>query len=125
MGHAEFQFRELEFQMADIGLSRHRYEAVSSPLIFVLRRFGKSVMPRRNVFALIVIGASGCQGTNYFAPPGPINQQQANAIVHDPFPQGDIGPVDLANRPPGYEQPLPEAVRNRIVPDAMPWLGQQ
>ncbi len=70
-------------------------------------------------------GLSGCQGTNFFAPPGPISQQQANAIIHDPFPQADIGPVDMANRPPGYEQPLPEAVRNRIVPDAMPWLGQQ
>lgn len=115
--------------MAYIGLSTFRSKTVPSTTIIVLRRFGKSVMPRRNVWsafiAATVIGATGCQGTNFFAPPGPINQQQANAIVHDPFPQDDIGPVDLTNRPPGYEQPLPEAVRNRIVPDAMPWLGQQ
>jgi hypothetical protein len=51
-------------------------------------------------------------------------QQQANAIVHDPFPDSDIGPSDPSARPPSYQQPLPEPVRNRIVPDAMPWLGR-
>ena len=57
-------------------------------------------------------------------PAGPLNQQQANAVVHDPFPQNDIGPYDAASRPPSYQQPLPEAVRNRLVPDQMPWLGR-
>ncbi len=52
-----------------------------------------------------------------------MNEQQANAIIHDPFPQNGIAPDELASRPPDYQQPLPEAVRNRIVPDAMPWLG--
>jgi hypothetical protein len=57
-------------------------------------------------------------------PAGSINQQQANAIVHDPYPLDDIGPNDLGARPPSYQQPVPEPVRNRIIADAMPWLGR-
>ncbi|MCH1494294.1 MAG: membrane or secreted protein [Rubripirellula sp.] len=68
--------------------------------------------------------ASGCQGLQLLPPAGPLNQQQANAVVHDPFPQNDIGPYEAGSRPPSYQQPLPEPVRNRIVPDQMPWLGR-
>lgn len=53
-----------------------------------------------------------------------MDQQQASAVIHDPYPQNDIAPGDLGGRPPDYQQPLPEAVRNRLVPDAMPWLGR-
>lgn len=67
---------------------------------------------------------SGCRSFQGLPPAGPLNQQQANAVVHDPFPQNDIGPYDAASRPPSYQQPLPEAVRNRLVPDQMPWLGR-
>lgn len=74
--------------------------------------------------ALVVTSLGGCRGHNFFAPPGPLNQQQANAVVHDPFPQNDIAPFEAASRPPSYQQPLPEPVRNRIVPDHMPWLGR-
>ncbi len=62
----------------------------------------------------------GCGLHRCCTPKGPMNQQQAQAIVHDPFPQMDIGPFDAATRPPGYEQPLPEAERNRFVADAIP-----
>lgn len=51
-----------------------------------------------------------------------MNQQQATAVVHDPFPQLDIGPHDPTARPPGYEKPLPEAERNRIIADTFPQL---
>jgi len=74
--------------------------------------------------AMVVAGTSGCRNQTVFTPKGPMNQQQANAIIHDPFPQNDIGPYEAASRPPSYQQPLPEAERNRIVPDAMWWLGR-
>jgi len=74
-------------------------------------------------FAILCCGL-GCQHTNWHGPAGPMNQQQAVAAVHDPFPVNDIGPTDNAMRPPGYQQPLPEPVRDRLGPDSMPWLGQ-
>lgn len=73
---------------------------------------------------LTVACMSGCRGRGLLPPAGPMNQQQASAVVHDPFPQNDIAPFEAASRPPGYQQPLPEPVRNRIVPDSMPWLGR-
>jgi len=63
------------------------------------------------------ISGTGCRGNRLFPVPGPILNQQANAIVHDPYPSRDIGPEDLGARPPGYENPLPEPVRNRIFND--------
>lgn len=68
--------------------------------------------------------ASGCRGRGYFAPPGPMGFQQANAVVHDPYPLDDIGPSDLGARPPSYQRSVPEPVRNRMIPDAMPQLGR-
>jgi hypothetical protein len=74
--------------------------------------------------AMAVVCMSGCRGRGFLPAPGPMNEQQANAIVHDPFPQNDIAPFEAASRPPSYQQPLAEPVRNRLVPDAMPWLGR-
>ncbi len=54
-----------------------------------------------------------------------MNYQQSRAVVNDPFPLDDIGPSDATTRPPGFEQPLPEPVRDRIVKDSMPWALQQ
>ena len=62
---------------------------------------------------------TGCRGQGLFPPAGPMNQQQAQAVVHDPFPQNDIAPFEAASRPPDYQQPLPEPVRNRIGRDAL------
>jgi len=66
----------------------------------------------------------GCRGNNPFGPPGSLEQQQASAVIHDPYPQNDIGPYEAGARPPSYQNPLPEPVRNRIVTDSMPWLGR-
>ena len=75
--------------------------------------------------ALAVSGsAAGCRGGHWFGAPGPLQQQQSSAVIHDPYPQHDIAPGDLGSRPPDYQNPLPEPVRNRIVPDSMPWLGR-
>ena len=74
-------------------------------------------------FALLcIVISAGCRGRGYFAGRGTLKEQQANAVVHDPFPLDDIAPTDLGARPPNYQQPLPEPVRNRLIPDAMPWL---
>ena len=77
-----------------------------------------------SLLTLSIVALSGCRGTQLLPPAGPLNQQQANAVIHDPFPQNDIAPYDAGSRPPSYQQPLPEAVRNRLVPDQMPWLGR-
>jgi hypothetical protein len=53
-----------------------------------------------------------------------MNYQQSRAVINDPFPVDDLGPADGTMRPPGYEQPLPEPVRTRIVRDTMPQLLQ-
>ncbi|QDV64939.1 MULTISPECIES: membrane or secreted protein [Crateriforma] len=66
----------------------------------------------------------GCRGRGWLPAAGPIGQQQASAVVHDPYPQADIGPSDAGARPPSYQKPLAEPVRNRLVPDLMPWLGR-
>ena len=73
---------------------------------------------------LTVICITGCRANRFFSAPGPMNRQQASAVVHDPFPQNDIAPYEAASRPPGYQEPLPLPVRNRLVPDAMPWLNR-
>jgi hypothetical protein len=85
-------------------------------------------MNRRPIAALtlalaMTMSLGGCRGS-HFAPPGPLQQQQASAVIHDPYPQMDIAPYEAGARPPSYQNPLPEPVRNRIVPDSMPWLGR-
>lgn len=73
----------------------------------------------------IVLSASGCQSMvqrGWIAPPGPMNYQQANAVVHDPFPQADIGPDDNSIRPPDYQNPLALPVRNQMKNQVAPWL---
>ncbi|TWU31511.1 membrane or secreted protein [Novipirellula artificiosorum] len=74
--------------------------------------------------ATLLATLAGCRGQGLFPPAGTMNQQQANAIVHDPYCQNDIAPFEAASRPPSYQEPLPEPVRNRLIPDAMPWLGR-
>ncbi|TWU41571.1 hypothetical protein Q31b_30220 [Novipirellula aureliae] len=85
--------------------------------------FGKQAILAA-ICCLSLISLGGCRGQGLFPPAGTINQQQADAIVHDPFPQNDIAPYEAASRPRDYQQPLPEPVRNRLIPDAMPWLGR-
>ena len=63
-----------------------------------------------------IVGGSGCSSLT--TPPGPMNVQQAAATIHDPFPLTDIGPDDLGSRPPDFQRPLPEPVRNRLHVDS-------
>lgn len=87
----------------------------------MLRKFTSLLVGAAIISSTLSI--AGCRGRG-FLPAGPIGEQQANAIVHDPFPQSDIAPSDPSVRPPSYQRPLAEPVRNRLVPDAMPWLGR-
>lgn len=78
----------------------------------------KSSIAATLAFTLVIATAgAGCRGRGLFPAPGPLNVQQANAVIHDPFPQNDIAPYEAASRPPDYQQPLPEPVRNRISRD--------
>lgn len=70
------------------------------------------------VWVLALSCSFGCRGSQWWTPAGPMNQQQAEAVIHDPFPQNDIAPFEAASRPPSYQQPLPEPVRNRISRDS-------
>ncbi|MCA9136910.1 MAG: hypothetical protein KDB00_09125 [Planctomycetales bacterium] len=73
----------------------------------------------------LVLGTCGCQSLvnrGWIAPPGPMNYQQAHAVVHDPFPQADIGPDDNSIRPPDYQNPLPLPVRSQMKNQVAPWL---
>ncbi len=76
------------------------------------------------LIAFGLIHLAGCRGRSWLPPAGTMGEQQSRAAIHDPFPQNDIAPAELGGRPPGYEQPLPEPVRNRLGADAMPWLGR-
>lgn len=87
---------------------------------------------RRNTLSLVVttlvlgtaISVAGCRGRSLLPAAGPLLKQQSQAIINDPFPQNDIGPYEAASRPPGYQTPLPEPVRNRIHRDATMGFGR-
>jgi hypothetical protein len=76
--------------------------------------------------ALCLSSATGCRSGNpwSFLPQGTISHQQSDAIVHDPYPMTDIAPDDNATRPRDFQNPLPEPVRNRIVPSTQIWTGR-
>lgn len=67
---------------------------------------------------------AGCRGQGWMPIGRSLPEQQSNAVVHDPFPLEDVAPTDNGVRPPAYREPLSEPVRNRLFPDAMPWLGR-
>jgi len=77
-------------------------------------------MPRRHLLLLAIAAAlTGCAtgGHPDFWHPGNIQTQRLRAVVHDPYPDQDQGPVVMGGRPRDYAEPLPEAVRNRIYRD--------
>lgn len=71
----------------------------------------------------LVLLSAGCRSGRpwFFSPQGTLDQQQSEAIVHDPYPAPDIAPEDAAARPRDYINPLPEPVRNNIVPNSQIW----
>jgi hypothetical protein len=80
---------------------------------------------------MTAMGFAGCspQAHRYIrfpnlANPGPAAAQRAEAIYHDPYPLNDIGPEVIGGRPPGFQQPLVQVERDRLVP-VQPVLIQQ
>ncbi len=79
---------------------------------------------------LVLLGAllaalSGCQPllTRLQQAPGPIQQQRYQATLHDPYPTPNGVPGSEGTRPPGYFQPLPQAVQDRYLQDTF-WYGR-
>ena len=75
------------------------------------------------LLCLLLVSITGCQAlpSNLFRqPPGPIYQQQANAVLHDPYPNTDAAPEIVGGRPRGFQKPLPEPVNNRLWVDSFP-----
>ncbi|GIW91377.1 MAG: hypothetical protein KatS3mg109_1809 [Pirellulaceae bacterium] len=59
---------------------------------------------------------TGCTWPN-LGPPGPEWQQRYRAILHDPYPDADLGPEVVGGRPREFQKPLAEPVRNRYLYD--------
>lgn len=116
----------VELQSLLVEASETSYARISSRFLkgFALMRRKEFSVVFSVALAMASMGMSGCKNGWFCRPKGPMNLQQANAVVHDPFPQNDIAPYEAASRPPDYSTPLPEPTRNRLVPDAMPWLGR-
>ena len=74
----------------------------------------------------LLVTAPGCRSAHdwLFGPQGTMYQQQSEALVHDPYPAPDIAPEDPAARPRDFLQPLPEPVRNNIVPNTQIWTAR-
>jgi len=74
----------------------------------------------RIVFAILLVSVmvSGCNIRPNFGPPGDIYTQRFQAVVHDPFPSEDLGPVIEGARPMEYERPLDEATGLQTNPFA-------
>ncbi|MEL7499317.1 MAG: hypothetical protein AAFN77_17045 [Planctomycetota bacterium] len=60
------------------------------------------------VIALGLILMAGCQSRPLFGPPGTMDVQRTRAMVHDPYPNQEIGPQIFGARPLGFEQPRTE-----------------
>jgi hypothetical protein len=82
-------------------------------------------MPQKVAMLMLIVlssaSGSGCAGQfPRFSHPGTIEQQRLRALVHDPYPDPDMGPK-TDGRPREFQEPLPEPVRNRIYADSWLW----
>jgi hypothetical protein len=72
-------------------------------------------MISRLILIALVLAATGCRSV---APPrilrpGPIQFQQDQAQIFDPYPQPDIAPYEVDMRPLQYATPAPENARSQ------------
>jgi hypothetical protein len=84
-----------------------------------LFRLGKEPDMARGCWAAVLVAwvvfAAGCGWARprWLGGPGRIEQQQARAVVHDPFPDNQLGPEVVGGRPREYAQQVPQAVRSQ------------
>ena len=84
-------------------------------------------MPKRGrwlpLLFLCVLPFAGCRAPeNWFGPQGPMQTQQYEAVMHDPYTDEDAGPEVVGGRPRDFQKPLPEPVRNNWLQDS--WWGR-
>src|SRR5690606_3716257 len=72
-----------------------------------------------------LLAVAGCRspGERVLPAPGPIWYQQQQAVLHDPYPDNDLGPAMTGVRPPSYDRPAPEATRSKYYRES--WWGRQ
>lgn len=73
------------------------------------------------VFSVLAAGFVGCATNQPFRllTPGTMEQKRQRATVHDPYPDQRLGPEVVGGRPRDYQEPLPEAVKNRLYVDSV------
>ena len=71
--------------------------------------------------ALLLTLQVGCVADRPFRlfTPGSTEQKRQRATVHDPYPDQNLGPEVVGGRPRDYQEPLPEAVKNRLDVDSV------
>ncbi len=72
-------------------------------------------------FALAVLALTnaGCTPRRAVGPgPGTVQSQRYEAALHDPYPDGDLGPEVIGGRPRDFQKPLAEPVRSRWLTDS-------
>lgn len=73
-------------------------------------------------FCLAAVSFAGCRSCPLFSAPGPLGLQQAQAVVHDPYPLPDVGYEEPAARPRDFQDPIPQPRRDRMFMDG--WFGR-
>jgi hypothetical protein len=71
--------------------------------------------------AFLLLTFVGCAANRPFRlfTPGTVEQKRQRATVHDPYPDQNLGPEVVGGRPRDFQEPLPEAVKNRIYVDSV------
>jgi len=64
----------------------------------------------------LVLSLTACSARPRIGPPGTINQQRIDAVLHDPFPDNRAGPEIMGGRPLGYQRPLSESESAQTIP---------
>ena len=80
-------------------------------------------MPRlpKCLAILLLILPVGCATNRPYGlfTPGTVEQKRQRATVHDPYPDQNLGPEVVGGRPRDFQEPLPEAVKNRLYVDSV------
>jgi hypothetical protein len=74
------------------------------------------------LLGVLAVGCTNRDGTSRWGGTpwgqGSVDRQKARSVVFDPYPLNDIGPEVVGGRPRGFQQPLAEAKRNELQPQA-------